>query len=57
MKYHEETRTEEGFAHWLDRWVLGVERRSSYVRLVGEKKLRALRVRWSHRAAPVEYGY
>jgi len=56
-RYHEETRTEKGFARWVDQWVYGLKNRSEYLGLVGEERLKQLQVERSHQAGPVEYGY
>jgi len=57
MRYHEETRTEEGARKWLDHWVIGVRDRSRCIDRAGERGLRRLRVRRSRKAMSVEYGY
>jgi glutaconate CoA-transferase subunit A len=55
--YHEETRTPEGFARWLETWVEGVPDRAAYLERLGEARWRALLPRAHRYAAPVDYGY
>jgi glutaconate CoA-transferase subunit A len=55
-EYHDETRTREGFLAWLDRMVLGTRDHQEYLERLGEARLRALRPRAPHLAAPVDYG-
>ncbi len=55
-EYHAETRSREGFLRWLDRMVLSTEGHSGYLARVGEARLRELRPRTPHLAAPVNYG-
>ncbi len=57
MRYHKETRTEKGFARWLDQWILSVQDRSQYIDRIEEGELQRFRVARSHEAMPVEYGY
>ncbi len=53
-EYAERSRTEGGFAAWLQEWVIGVADRSEYLgRLAGQSSLRVHRHRLS---APVDYG-
>ncbi len=57
LDYARESGDEAGFARWLERWVMGVEGREGYCRLLGEERLGRLRPRISAPAAPVDYGY
>jgi glutaconate CoA-transferase subunit A len=56
-EYHVRTRTLEGFADWLDEWVMRVPDRTAYAKKLGEQHLRSLGVKTHHYAAPVDYGY
>jgi glutaconate CoA-transferase subunit A len=56
-EYHGRTRTPEGFAAWLDEWVLGVPDRAAYLERLGRERWERLAVREHRPAAPVDYGY
>jgi glutaconate CoA-transferase subunit A len=56
-EYHKQTRTTEGFQHWLDEWVLNMPNRDAYVQKLGEERLLHLGVKKHLYAAPVDYGY
>jgi glutaconate CoA-transferase subunit A len=56
-EYHQRTRTADDFAAWLDEWVLGLPDRAAYLDHLGAERWRALAVRQSRPAAPVDYGY
>ena len=56
-EYHQRTRTTEGFDDWLREWVLEQPDRASYLDHLGAERWRALAVRESRLAAPVDYGY
>jgi len=55
--YHQQTRSAEGFARWLDEWVDGVADRRAYLERLGAERQRQLAVREHRYAAPVDYGY
>lgn len=55
--YHKESRTQAGFAAWLDKWIAGVPDRKAYVEQLGRERVAALAVRQHLPAAPVDYGY
>ena len=55
--YHRESRTVEGNAAWLQRWVYGVKDRKEFFQTLGESHWRALQLREHRYAAPVDYGY
>ena len=55
-EYHKETKTREGFENWLNKWVHGVEDREHYLSLLGEKRIKSLRIKKSALSAPVDYG-
>jgi glutaconate CoA-transferase subunit A len=54
---HEETKDETGFSRWQNQWVLSVKNRREYVGRLEESRLKKLRVRRSHLAGSVEYGF
>ncbi|MBI5651346.1 MAG: CoA transferase subunit A [Chloroflexi bacterium] len=56
-EYHRATRTVEGNAAWLKRWVYGVNDRKEFFRELGESRWRALQLKEHRYAAPVDYGY
>lgn len=56
-EYHQRTRTVEGFAKWLDDWVLKVPTRAAYLKKLGEDYEHMLSVQTHRYAAPVDYGY
>jgi glutaconate CoA-transferase subunit A len=56
-RYHEETKDETGFSRWQNQWVLSVKNRREYVGRLEESRLKKLRVRRSHLAGSVEYGF
>jgi len=57
LDYQQASKTEEGFAEWVERWVVGVASRAEYLNLLGEDRRRQLMI--THRApsVPVDYGY
>jgi glutaconate CoA-transferase, subunit A len=55
--YHAETKTSEAFARWRATWVDGVEDRERYLNVLGEERLKKLRVKNHAYSAPVDYGY
>jgi glutaconate CoA-transferase, subunit A len=56
-EYHQRTRTSEGFAAWLDEWVLGVPDRAAYLEQLGRERWASLAAHERRLAAPVDYGY
>ncbi|HEU0026116.1 MAG TPA: CoA-transferase [Ktedonobacterales bacterium] len=56
-EYHKQSRTPEGFAAWLDEWVMGVPDRGAYLEKLSAERWRALAPRERRLAAPVDYGY
>lgn len=56
-EYHRASRTPEGFARWLEEWVLGVAGREEYLQRLGPERWGALGVKRHAYAAPVDYGY
>jgi glutaconate CoA-transferase subunit A len=57
LDYAQESRDPDAFARWLEHWVMGVDGREGYCRLLGEERLARLRPGISAPAAPVDYGY
>lgn len=56
-EYHTRTRSVEGYAAWLDEWVLNVPDRAAYLEKLGAARVRDLRVKEHRYAAAVDYGY
>jgi len=56
-EYHRQSRTEEEFAAWAERWVYGVKDRSQYVQVLGKSRVAELGVRNHAYAAPTDFGY
>lgn len=54
--YAKETETLEDWEKWLDKWVLGVDDRSEYLKVLGVERLERLRASSLIRGA-VDYGY
>lgn len=55
-RYHEASRTVEGFQGWLEEWVLGVKDWKGFLDRVGGETLRTLVPRAAHLSTPLEYG-
>ena len=55
--YHQQTRSQEGFAHWLAEWVTSIANRQEYLARLGAERWQALAVKTHRYAAPVDYGY
>ncbi len=56
MRYHEESRSPEGFRAWLDKWVLGVPDWKGFLDLLGSETLERLRVKQHRPSEPLDYG-
>ena len=56
QRYHEETRTVEGTARWLDHWVRGVADWKGFLGRLDPGALEAVRVRRALLADPLDYG-
>jgi glutaconate CoA-transferase, subunit A len=54
--YHAQSRTVEGFAAWLDRWVFQVSDRREYIKQVGIDRIANLGVREHAYSAPADFG-
>jgi len=54
--YHDATRTAEGAARWLARWVTGVADWPAFLALVGAERLDGLRVKRSAPSLPLDFG-
>ncbi len=55
-RYHEASRTPEGFARWLDEWVLGVPDWKGFLERLGGDTLKALVPREPRYSEPLNYG-
>ncbi len=56
-EYHDQTRTADGFAAWLDRWVTRIPDRRTYVEQLGASRLTPLEVQEHAYTAPADFGY
>lgn len=56
-QYHEQTKTAEDTARWLERWVYGVADRAAYMKQLGDCRVAELRTKQHAYAAAVDYGY
>ena len=56
-EYHEQSRKEEDFERWLDKWVLKVSSRADYVKRLGDTRIANLRVREHAFSAPADFGF
>ena len=56
MRYHEESRSPEGFRAWLEKWVLGVPDWKGFLELLGTETLERLRVKQPQLSEPLDYG-
>jgi glutaconate CoA-transferase subunit A len=57
VEYHQQTRTPEAMAAWLNEWVIGPRDRASYVARLGVARVRALQVTADLPAAAVNYAW
>jgi glutaconate CoA-transferase subunit A len=55
-RFHEESRTVEGFREWLDRWVYGVSDWKGFLDRVGRETLEGIRVKRPRPSEPLDYG-
>lgn len=55
-KYHDLTRTREGFEAWVQEWIDGVGDRAGYLARLGAERAAALRLQIRRPAAQVDYG-
>lgn len=57
QEYHTASREPEGFARWLEAWVLNARTRGEYLEHLGAERWQALQARQRRYAAAVDYGY
>lgn len=57
MQYHEQSKTPQDYAQWLDRWVMKTPDRRAYMDLLGACRVEALGVKTHALAAPADFGY
>ena len=57
QQYHAETKTQDDFATWAQRWIFGVADCAEYVRQLGRDRLAELGVKKHAYAAATDYGY
>jgi glutaconate CoA-transferase, subunit A len=56
-EYHAASRSEAGFVHWLDEWVINRADRDAYLSKLGGERWSALQAKTVRNAAAVNYGY
>ena len=56
-RYHEESKTPEGFRAWLEKWVLGVDDWKGFLELLGPAALERLKAKRRLLSEPLDYGY
>ncbi len=56
-EYHRATRTVEGNAEWMGKWVADVKDRSGYLQKLGQERRQGLQLKEHRYAASVDYGY
>jgi glutaconate CoA-transferase subunit A len=57
QKYHEQSKTQQEFDRWVERWVYGMQSRADYVNLLGTCRLEALEVKKHAYTATTDFGY
>jgi glutaconate CoA-transferase subunit A len=57
QQYHFETKTQQSFQQWAERWIYGVGDRKQYLDLLGESHVADLGVKQHACAAGTDYGY
>jgi glutaconate CoA-transferase subunit A len=57
QQYHAETKTQDDFGAWAQRWIFGVADCAEYARQVGRDRLAELGVKKHAYAAATDYGY
>ena len=57
QQYHAETKTQDDFRHWAEKWIYGVADRQSYCTQLGSTRLQELAVARHAYAAATDYGY
>jgi glutaconate CoA-transferase, subunit A len=56
-EYHEESREQEDYERWLERWVLKVSSRTEYMKQLGESRVASLKVREHAYTAAADFGF
>lgn len=57
LRYHEESKTPEGFTAWLEKWVLGIEEWKDFLELLGPATLERVKAKRRLPSEPLDYGY
>ncbi len=57
FEYHQATRTREGFAEWLAKWLLGVSDHDGFLQLLGTERVEKLRPQGNLFAPAVSFNY
>jgi glutaconate CoA-transferase, subunit A len=55
-RFHEESRTVEGFRRWLEEWVLGVKDWEGFLARVGHETVESVRIKQPRLSKPLDYG-
>jgi glutaconate CoA-transferase subunit A len=55
-RFHDESRTVEGFRRWLEHWVLGVEDWEGFLARLGHEIVEAVRIKHPLPSKPLDYG-
>jgi len=55
-RFHEESRTVEGFHRWLEHWVLGVPDWEGFLTRLGDEIVRSVRIKHPLPSKPLDYG-
>ena len=57
FQYHKATRSREGFAQWLQKWVLGIKDHREFLDLLGEERVEQLKPTGNLLAPAVSFNY
>jgi glutaconate CoA-transferase subunit A len=57
FEYHKATRTAQGFAQWLDKYVLGVKNHREFLNLLGKERIERLKPQGNLFAPAVSFNY
>lgn len=55
-EYHSETKSRTGFEEWLQKWVYGADDRAGYLKLLGDERIKGLKIKKSALTVPVDFG-
>jgi glutaconate CoA-transferase subunit A len=57
FEYHKETRSRDGFEHWLQKWVFGVKDHREFLDLLGKERVEQLKPQGNLFAPAVSFNY